>query len=141
MNYIYNTNDTPNLLRIAQGTKPSEYLFYLDGISDLNTENYTVTDTGIEYTPESSTAIRHKSKLIYNNRLRHLEVQYGDYVYQADELSQSRLSKAYNVMLDTDKIKWLTKSNIIIELSKEDILQILKLAVFAQTELLLAHNQ
>ncbi|MCF0115093.1 MAG: hypothetical protein HUJ56_07040, partial [Erysipelotrichaceae bacterium] len=53
--------------------------------------------------------------------------------FQADESSQTRISRAISVMSDTDTIDWILADNSVVSVTKAQLMQVLKLAVLEQT--------
>ena len=75
-------------------------------------------------------------KAIRQNLIDNIEVTYNSTIYQGDEDSQSRMSRAINGLPDnTTTIKWKAKDNSSHELNKEDLKQILFLAGQEQTRI------
>ncbi len=75
--------------------------------------------------------------LKYNkiNLVASIEVLYNGTVYQGDEISQDRMSRAIVGMDDDDTIEWKAKDNSKVTLLKSDLKQILRLAGIEQTKL------
>lgn len=69
------------------------------------------------------------------NKVDNLEVTYNEVVYQGDELSQARVSRAIAVMNDTETTQWVAKDNSIQILNKADLSAILKEAGTKQTKI------
>ena len=65
-----------------------------------------------------------------------IEINYNGVVYQGDEKSQDRISRAIVGMDDDDTIEWKAKDNSKVTLLKSDLKQILRLAGIEQTKLL-----
>ena len=62
-------------------------------------------------------------------------VEYKGVLYQSDEVSQERMSRAIQTLSEpTSSIKWVTKDNSIQELLRDDLVNILKLAFSKQNE-------
>jgi hypothetical protein len=65
-----------------------------------------------------------------------LEVTYKDVVYQADEMSQSRMSRAILALPDDiTTTLWVAKDNTPVQLTRIDLSAILRLSGEAQTAL------
>lgn len=64
-----------------------------------------------------------------------IEVEYDGNIYQGDETSQDRMSRALNGLPDDGSIYWRTKDNSKVSLTKVDLRQILYLAGQKQTEI------
>ena len=73
-------------------------------------------------------------KAIRQNLVDNIEVTYNDVVYQGDEKSQDRMSRAIVGMDDDDTIEWTAKDNSKVTLLKSDLKQILRLAGIEQTK-------
>ena len=75
-------------------------------------------------------------KIIRQELVDNIEVIYNGVVYQGDEISQSRMSRAIaGLPDDTTTIKWRAKDNTSHELNKSDLKQILYLAGQEQTRI------
>lgn len=76
---------------------------------------------------------------IKNNRqiqVSNIEVKYNGVIYQGDETSQDRMSRAINGLPDdTTTISWKAKDNSSQELNRLDLKEILFLAVQEQTRI------
>lgn len=59
-------------------------------------------------------------------KVDNLEVTYNEVIYQGDELSQTRMSRAVSVMDDNETTQWVAKDNSIQVLNKADLSTILK---------------
>ena len=69
-------------------------------------------------------------------KINSIEINYNGVVYQGDEKSQDRISRAIVGMDDDDTIEWKAKDNSKVTLLKSDLKQILRLAGVEQTKLL-----
>ena len=99
-----------------------------DGTLSVNFRDLTDEDFR-EYTSINYKAIRQEA-------VDNIEVTYNGVIYQGDEDSQSRMSRAINGLPDnTTTIKWKAKDNSSHELNKEDLKQILFLAGQEQTRI------
>ena len=99
-----------------------------DGTLSVNFRDLTDEDFR-EYTSINYKAIRQEA-------VDNIEVTYNGVIYQGDEDSQSRMSRAINGLPDnTTTIKWKAKDNSAHELNKEDLKQILFLAGQEQTRI------
>ena len=81
-----------------------------------------------------SSYLSYKRKLSKQNIVENIEVTYNDVVYQGDEKSQDRMSRAIVGMDDDDTIEWTTKDNSKVTLLRSDLKQILRLACIEQTK-------
>jgi len=64
-----------------------------------------------------------------------IKVNYNGDVYQGDEVSQSRMSRAVLSMTPEDTIRWKTADNKEVVLTRSDLSEILRLAGQEQTRL------
>lgn len=69
------------------------------------------------------------------NKVDNLEITHNDIIYQGDETSQIRMSRAISVMNDTETTEWVAKDNSIQILNKSDLSDILKEAGIRQTQI------
>lgn len=69
------------------------------------------------------------------NKVDNLEITHNDIIYQGDETSQTRMSRAISVMNDTETTEWVAKDNSIQILNKSDLSDILKEAGIRQTQI------
>lgn len=81
--------------------------------------------------------LRLKTKNLQASLINNIEVEYNGVIYQGDETSQSRMSRAIaGLPDDTTTIKWRAKDNTSHELNRLDLKQILYLAGQEQTRIL-----
>ena len=73
-------------------------------------------------------------KTIRQNIVDNIEVIYNEIIYQGDEKSQDRMSRAIVGMDDEDTIEWTAKDNSKVVLLRNDLKQILRLAGIEQTK-------
>ena len=93
-------------------------------------------EVGRELTAEEITSIdRIYGREQRDEAVQNIEVLYNGYVFQGDEVSQSRMARALAGMKEDDTIKWKTKDNLVIVLSKDDLKQVLRLAGQEQTKI------
>lgn len=119
-NYI-----TPNIIN---------YLEITNG--DYNTSNYYINTAGkIIYDTNNPVAQRITFKQQRTTKVNNIEVAYNNNIFQGDEISQARMSRAILVMTDTETIPWVTKDNKVVNLTKVDLLTILKEAGTIQTSI------
>lgn len=69
------------------------------------------------------------------NKVDNLEITHNDIIYQGDETSQTRMSRAISIMNDTETTEWVAKDNSIQILNKSDLSDILKEAGIRQTQI------
>lgn len=80
-------------------------------------------------------ALKEKKELM-TLLVENIEVEYNGIVYQGDETSQDRISRAINGLPDdTTTISWKAKDNSSKELTRLDLKEILFLAVQEQTRI------
>ena len=86
-----------------------------------------------------ATQAREAFKAQRQEAVDNLEVTYEDTIYQGDEVSQGRMSRAILALPDdTITTLWIAKDNTHIQLTKVDLSSILRLAGEAQTVLWIA---
>ena len=73
-------------------------------------------------------------KTIRQNIVDNIEVIYNEIIYQGDEKSQDRMSRAVVGMDDDDTIEWTAKDNSKVTLLRSDLKQILRLSGIEQTK-------
>ena len=73
-------------------------------------------------------------KTIRQNIVDNIEVIYNEIIYQGDEKSQDRMSRAIVGMDDDDTIEWTAKDNSKVVLLRSDLKQILRLSGIEQTK-------
>ena len=78
--------------------------------------------------------INSKKKLSRQEFVNNIEITYNNVVYQGDEKSQDRMSRAIVGMDDDDTIEWTAKDNSKVTLLRSDLKQILRLAGIEQTK-------
>lgn len=79
-----------------------------------------------------------ESKIKRQELVDNIEVIYNEVIYQGDEVSQSRISRAINGLPDdTSLLNWKAKDNVFRELTKYDLKQILHLIIIKQTNILM----
>lgn len=64
-----------------------------------------------------------------------IEVEYNGYIFQGDETSQDRMSRALAVLPDDMNTTWRTSDNQNVSISKDDLKEILFLAGQEQTRI------
>ena len=97
---------------------------------------YKVEDGLIVKTKRTDEAFIRESNKIEKIRLvSNIEVEYNGIVYQGDETSQDRMSRAIAGLPEDGSIQWKAKDNSINELTKADLKEILFLAGQKQTEI------
>lgn len=138
MNFlVYETNTGI----IKYGTKEEPYIPEDQNLSIFeNTEllQYTQNDRIIDNVFVAGEIPDEISKMYLKiNRqeiVENIEVIYNDVVYQGDEKSQDRMSRAIVGMDDNDTIEWTAKDNSKVTLLRSDLKQILRLAGIEQTK-------
>ena len=86
-----------------------------------------------------ATQAREAFKAQRQEAVDNLEVTYEDIIYQGDEVSQGRMSRAILALPDdTTTTLWIAKDNTPVQLTKVDLSSILRLAGEAQTALWIA---
>ena len=138
MNFlVYETNTGI----IKYGTKEEQYIpedqnlsIYENTESVLYTQNDRIIDNVfvIGNVPEEITKMYLKNNR--QNIVENIEVIYNNVVYQGDEKSQERMSRAIVGMDDDDTIEWTAKDNSKVVLLRSDLKQILRLAGIEQTK-------
>jgi hypothetical protein len=79
-------------------------------------------------------------KILRDKELEGLTVTLNEQVFNADEKSQDRISRAISALNDQETTYWKTFHNIFVSVSKEDFKSILRLAGSAQTELWIKYS-
>lgn len=103
---------------------------------DCNVFNYYLDNTNkIIYNTKNPIATRLEFKKTRQQQVDNIEVTYNGNIYQGDETSQNRMTRAILAMTDTEVIPWVTKDNKNVNLSKVDLSSILKQAGIIQTSL------
>lgn len=104
--------------------------------SHIENEDGTVTTVFRELIEDDFKSYNKQNyKIMRQNIVDNIEVTYKGIVYQGDEVSQSRLSRAITGLPDDGSIQWKAKDNSINELTKADLKEILFLAGQKQTEI------
>lgn len=134
-------------------TKEGKILGFTKGDTDLNIEvsnakwvegqsynKIIIDDDNITFekvdwrTPEEiQQGLYNQWKAERQSKVDNIEVELNGIIYQGDETSQTRLSRAVSVMEDTDTTMWVAKDNSVNELSKADLKYILREAGIKQT--------
>lgn len=133
--YIFLT-DT-NTLGVTNKLPPDSKV-YLEAVNDdhYSYNYYFNSDTNsIIYDPNNAIALRIQFKLERQQKVNNIEVTYNGNIYQGDETSQNRMTRAILAMTDTETIPWITKDNKNVNLSKVDLSAILKQVGIIQTSL------
>lgn len=138
MNFLVYETDTGI---IKYGTKEEPYIpenqnlsIYENTELVLYTQNDRIIDNVfvIGNVPEEITKMYLKNNR--QNIVENIEVTYNNVVYQGDEKSQDRMSRAIVGMDDDDTIEWTAKDNSKVVLLRSDLKQILRLAGIEQTK-------
>lgn len=119
--YSPETQNAYSVLFNGEIPKGSGTLFYDNGTL------FFVENLDLEY-------IKMYLKNNRQNIVENIEVTYNNVVYQGDEKSQDRLSRAIVGMDDDDTIEWTAKDNSKVVLLRSDLKQILRLAGIEQTK-------
>ena len=117
--------------------KNGEYVKSVQGNEEQCLSNVEKGETWEEITSFPCFSVQDSSTVKYDKdvAVSNIEIKYNGVVYQGDEISQNRMSRTINGMLDTDTIMWTAKNNSKVELTKEELIQILRLATIEQTKL------
>jgi len=79
--------------------------------------------------------IRRVKKDLRTKELEHMIATYGNYTFDADEISQGRISRALLGMEDSETIQWTLADNTVAELTKADLSGMLRIAGMTQTKI------
>lgn len=104
------------------------------GISDVsgNTHKLVFRDITDDEFKDGTYAFFKKIKAIL---ISNITVLHNGVEYQGDEESQGRISRAINGLDDVSIIQWKAKNNLFYDLTKNDLIQILSLAIKEQTKI------
>lgn len=117
----------------------SKYIEYSEDSFEFDSNyTYNVEDGLIVKTKRTDEAFIRESNKIEKIRLvSNIEVEYKGILYQGDETSQDRISRAINGLPnDVTTISWKAKDNSSQELTRLDLKEILFLAIQEQTRIL-----
>lgn len=84
---------------------------------------------------ELSPIVSEENKNIRTQAVRNIEVEHQGIIYEGDETSQNRMSRAISGMEDGDTINWIAKDDSIQILTKTALKAILRKAGIEQTKL------
>ena len=116
----------------------SEYIEYSEDSFEFDSNyTYKVENGGVVKTERTDEIyLKQISKANRTILVENIEVEYNGVVYQGDETSQDRLSRAINGLPDdTTTISWKAKDNSSQELTRLDLKEILFLAGQEQTRI------
>ena len=143
----YAGNQSDKALELIQEVGQVPYLVYykLDGEGNRYSHYLDEIVDGI-YVPDmdkqaelEATQAREAFKAQRQEAVDNLEVTYEGTIYQGDEVSQGRMSRAILALPDdTTTTLWIAKDNTPMQLTKVDLSSILRLAGEAQTVLWIA---
>lgn len=102
--------------------------------------DYEVIDGNIVYNPSNTTALAYRSRINKKIGLRELTVVYNDNTFSANESSTSRMTSNVSVMSDLEVVQWKAE-NAIVELTKNDLINILKIINAKRTEIIVGNTQ
>ena len=130
--YIYVDNN--NIIRRSSSDK---------SVTQENEKEYEISENrDIEYllgcSYVNNLLVKKDTNVKYNRMtlVSEIEVMYQEVIYQGDETSQDRMSRAINGLPDdTTTISWKAKDNSIQELNRLDLKEILFLAGQEQTRI------
>ena len=114
----------------------SEYIEYSEDSFEFDS-NYIYKIENNEIIKSERTDNLYLNQVKKQNRkniVNNIEVIYNGVVYQGDEKSQDRMSRAIVGMDDDDTIEWTAKDNSKVVLLRSDLKQILRLAGIEQTK-------
>ena len=139
--YAFYDNNTMEVLQVSQLPEDDLLQYNLPYVEfNINIYNpidfkYLVVDNlVVELKRDDIGYVKQQEKENRNNLVSSIEVIYDGIVYQGDEVSQGRMSRVINSMLDTDTIMWKAKDNSKVKLTKIDLTQILRLSTIEQTK-------
>ena len=116
----------------------SEYIEYSEDSFEFDSDyNYKIEDGQVIKTERNDAAyLSQVSKANRTTLVENIEVEYNGVVYQGDETSQDRMSRAINGLPDdVTTISWKAKDNSSQELTRLDLKEILFLAGQEQTRI------
>ena len=116
----------------------SEYIEYSEDSFEFDSNyNYKVEDGQVIKTERNDAAyLIQVSKANRTTLVENIEVEYNGVIYQGDETSQDRMSRAINGLPDdTTTVSWKAKDNSSQELNRLDLKEILFLAGQEQTRI------
>lgn len=116
----------------------SEYIEYSEDSFEFDSNyTYKVENGGVVKTERTDeTYLKQISKANRTTLVENIEVEYNGVIYQGDETSQDRMSRAINGLPDdTTTISWKAKDNSSQELTRLDLKEILFLAGQEQTRI------
>ena len=116
----------------------SEYIEYSEDSFEFDSNyTYKVENGGVVKTERTDEIyLKQISKANRTTLVENIEVEYNGTIYQGDETSQDRMSRAINGLSDdTTTISWKAKDNSSQELTRLDLKEILFLAGQEQTRI------
>ena len=116
----------------------SEYIEYSEDNFEFDSNyTYKVENGGVVKTERTDEIyLKQVSKTNRTTLVENIEVEYNGVVYQGDEISQDRMSRAINGLPDdVTTISWKAKDNSSQELTRLDLKEILFLAGQEQTRI------
>jgi hypothetical protein len=150
MSGLPNVTEPKNIIPIAHTQNASEYV----GLSFEEitpTECTEITDVPLDtyyffHNPQNGKSYWLTMELvtIAVNDLREKEllkatVEFNGIIYDADEVSQDRISRTIVAMNDNETFPWKNYNNTFVELTKEELRSLLRLAGLKQKELWLKY--
>lgn len=116
----------------------SSYIEIAEDSFEFDPNNrYTIENGIVVKTKRTDEAyLKQSSKANIQALVKDIEVEYNGVIYQGDETSQDRMSRAINGLPDeVSTIYWKAKDNSALALNKLDLKKILYLAVQEQTKI------
>lgn len=121
------------------GLYQSSYIEITEDNFEFDSNNMYTIENGIVVKTERTDEayLKQISKANIQALVKAIEVEYDGVIYQGDETSQDRISRAINSLPDeVSTIYWKAKDNSAHALNKLDLKKILYLAVQEQTKIL-----
>jgi hypothetical protein len=128
-------NIVDNQIEIAN-TKEGVYSFLLDRKEDapycfINDNGIIELDNSKQEKEQLAAEWKANRELLVSQ----IEVEYNGHIFQGDETSQDRMSRALAVLPDDMNTTWRTSDNQNVSISKDDLKEILFLAGQEQTRI------
>lgn len=93
-------------------------------------------DPGYEPTPEELEHLaREAFKAQRQTLVDNIKVTVGDKTFDGDETSQTRMARAITVLLEGETVLWVLADNTSVQVTKEELIEALRLAGEEQTRL------
>ena len=135
---VYDENDFT--LKKSNSNRDFSIYHEVSNTESGDSVDYEFINDSIVYNPNNTTALAYRSRLDKKRALRELTVLYNGNTFSANENSTSRMTSNVSIMSDSEIIQWKAE-NTVVDLTKSDLINILKTINNRRTEIIIGSIQ